>query len=207
MRQPAFFYIWPCRPRATRWSSAFWQLAPGRPVQSKSGPCGHNTLSALWMIQLGQVQALPVPNGKWGLRPSSGSSAWGSRALRSYLPPKIHIQSELLGSYSLLLPTNHGHFQSPRTLPLGFQLLGTAETLYFYVCLAEIYSSGRGKSHCLLGDFTSTHYYYYFFFFPHSQRVFDRGWRNRPASWARPQEKGRLWWQQPVHNLPGLFLF
>lgn len=85
MSQSAFFYIWPWWPGATRWSSAFWQLAQGHPVQSKSGPCGHNTWRALWMIQLGWIQVLSVPNGKLSLCPSQGSTAWGGSTHRSSL--------------------------------------------------------------------------------------------------------------------------
>ena len=82
--QSAFFSIWPWWPRATRWGSDFWQLAQGHPVQSKSGPCRHNTLRALWVIQLGRVQVLFVPNGKRSVCSFWGNTTWA--AVHSVLP-------------------------------------------------------------------------------------------------------------------------
>lgn len=81
MSQAAFFHIWPRWPGATRWGSAFWQLVQGHRVQSKSGPCGHNTSRALGMIQLGLGPVFSVPNGKWSLCPAQGSTALWSTTL------------------------------------------------------------------------------------------------------------------------------
>lgn len=74
--------------------------------------------------------------------------AWANtaRAAVHFLFPQTHIWSELPHLNPLLPTTNRKHFQSPWTLPHGFELITYDGNLRCYVCLAEISSSWGEKT-------------------------------------------------------------
>lgn len=156
MSQSAFFYSWPWWPCATPWSSAFWQLAQGQLVQSKRGPCGHNTWGlSEWSSWGGSSFFLCQMENEVCVHPRKHSMGEQSAvflpfSLNSYLV----WAAAFICFFYLLLTTDISKAHVICLLALNSSAM--TETLYFYVCLAEIYSLGREDSNCLLGDFTST---------------------------------------------------
>ena len=130
-----------------------------------------------------------------------GKHNMGSSALCSSLSPKLifSLSCCLYILYYLPLTTN---ISKAHVLCLwALNSSAMTETLDFYVCLAEIYSSGREDSNCLLGDFTSTNSFH-----------IHKGFLIKPKETnlhpgLQRHSKSRLQWQQPVYNLLGPFLF